>query len=391
MSLNNYEIKRILKIILLVFAFSIGFFSLWYTNNLVQKLELQERQKIETWANATRLMISPDFEGDPTFLFSLIQQNNTIPVILTDDEGNITGHRNLDSALLNQKGYFQRKIAHMESVNEPIKIEYIEGKTLTIYYENSLLLNQLRIYPYFQLGVIALFLAVSYFAFSYSRRSEQNKVWAGMSKETAHQLGTPISSLMAWVDYLEESKDHMSDKVLNEIKNDVNRLSLITERFSKIGSEPILEESSLLDVLKESIDYINSRTSEKVHINILEQDKMGKLKVDVNRPLFAWVIENLCKNAVDAMEGEGTINFSLISNPSKVIIDVSDTGKGISVSNFRTIFKPGFTTKKRGWGLGLSLVKRIIENYHQGKIFVKSSEIGKGTTFRIELKAKESL
>lgn len=386
MRLNSYEIKRIVKIVLLVFAFSIGFFSLWYTNILVNKLELQERQKIETWANATKMIISQDFEGDPSFLFAIIQQNNTIPVILTDHEGNITGHRNLDSNFIEDEGYIRRKIEEMKEVNDPIEIEYIEGKSLIFYYENSVLLNQLKIYPYFQLGVIALFLAVSYFAFSYSRRSEQNKVWAGMSKETAHQLGTPISSLIAWVDYLEDSKSVPSEKVLGEIKHDLNRLELITERFSKIGSEPVLEEYTLKEVLDESVNYINSRTSDKVQIRLRNPDMMELTNVAVNKPLFAWVVENLCKNAVDAMEGEGDITFSLEEHPSKVILDVTDNGKGIASSNYSTIFKPGFTTKKRGWGLGLSLVKRIIENYHSGKIYVKSSELGVGTTFRIELR-----
>lgn len=385
LNLNNYEIKRIWKIVLLVFAFLIGFFSLWYTNTLVQKLEAQEKQKIQTWANATRLLISPDFDGDPTFLFELIKQNNTIPVILADDQGNITSYRNLDSTLIEEEGYFQQKIAHMKTVTDPITIEYVEGKTITIYYENSKLLNQLKIYPYFQLGVIALFLAVSYFAFSYSRRSEQNKVWAGMSKETAHQLGTPISSLIAWVDYLAESETKPSDKVIAEIKNDLNRLELITERFSKIGSEPVLEQSDLFAVLEDSVEYINSRTSDKVDISIVNPDEMRRRQVAVNQPLFAWVIENLCKNAVDAMEGAGQITFKLLNNANKVIIDVTDTGKGIPLGQQKTIFKPGFTTKQRGWGLGLSLVKRIIENYHNGKIYVKSSELGKGTTFRIEL------
>lgn len=386
MRLNNYEIKRIVKIVLLIFAFSIGFFSLWYTNQLVNKLELQERQKIETWANATKMIISQDFEGDPSFLFAIIQQNNTIPVILTDEDGNITGHRNLDSALVDNESYLRSRLEEMKEVNDPITIEYVEGKSLIFYYENSVLLNQLKIYPYFQLAVIALFLAVSYFAFSYSRRSEQNKVWAGMSKETAHQLGTPISSLIAWIDYLEESKTIPSEKVLKEIKHDLNRLELITERFSKIGSEPVLEEYSLKEVLEESVNYINSRTSDKVHIALSNPDLMELTNVAVNKPLFAWVVENLCKNAVDAMEGEGEIKFRLEDHPTKVILDIADTGKGIPSGNHATIFKPGFTTKKRGWGLGLSLVKRIIENYHNGKIYVKNSELGVGTTFRIELK-----
>jgi signal transduction histidine kinase len=235
--------------------------------------------------------------------------------------------------------------------------------------------------------VIALFLGVSYFAFSYSRTSEQNKVWAGMSKETAHQLGTPISSLMGWIDYIKESDANISLKVLKEMEHDMNRLELITERFSKIGSEPSLTEYNLLEVLDESVSYINARTSEKVSIAIRDSEKFEGVNVAVNKPLFAWVVENLCKNAVDAMEGKGDIWFEMAGiGDEQIQFDVVDTGKGVPSNKFKTIFKPGYTTKKRGWGLGLSLVKRIIENYHSGKIYVKSSEVGKGTRFRIELK-----
>ena len=391
MKLNNYEVKRVLKVVLLLFAFLIGFFSLWYTNNLVDKLEDQERQKIQTWANTTRLIASPDYDGDVNFLFEqIIEANTTIPVILTDNDGNITGKRNLDAQEEDNKYYLDRKIAEMRKENEPIEIEYLEGEKITLYYENSLLLNQLRFYPYFQLGVIGLFLAVSYFAFSYSRTSEQNKVWAGLSKETAHQLGTPISSLLGWVDYLKESDSNIPKRVIDEFAKDIERLNLITERFSKIGSEPILASANLLEVLNESIEYINSRTSEKVAIAIQNPELLKEINILVNRPLFAWVIENLCKNAVDAMSGEGEIYVELIEHNGKVIFDVVDNGKGIPSNKFKTIFKPGFTTKKRGWGLGLSLVKRIVENYHNGKIYVKSSEIGKGTRFRIELKTPKS-
>jgi two-component system, sporulation sensor kinase E len=389
--LNNYEVKRVLKVVLLLFAFLIGFFSLWYTNNLVDKLEDQERQKIQTWANTTRLIASPDYDGDVNFLFEqIIEANTTIPVILTDNDGNITGKRNLDAQEEDNKDYLDRKIAEMRKENEPIEIEYLEGEKITLYYENSLLLNQLRFYPYFQLGVIGLFLAVSYFAFSYSRTSEQNKVWAGLSKETAHQLGTPISSLLGWVDYLKESDSNIPKRVIDEFAKDIERLNLITERFSKIGSEPILASANLLEVLNESIEYINSRTSEKVAIAIRNPELLKEINILVNRPLFAWVIENLCKNAVDAMSGEGEIYVELIEHNGKVIFDIIDNGKGIPSNKFKTIFKPGFTTKKRGWGLGLSLVKRIVENYHNGKIYVKSSEIGKGTRFRIELKTPKS-
>ncbi|MFT6111415.1 MAG: signal transduction histidine kinase [Bacteroidia bacterium] len=388
LKLNNYEIKKVLKVVLLVFAFLIGFFSLWYTNTLVEKLEIQEREKIALWADATRLAVSSDFDENVEFYRSIIAANTTIPVILTDDKGNINGMVNIDSSGKNLS-FLQDKIAMMKEQNEPIVIELYEGYRNFIYYENSKLLNQLRIYPYFQLGVIALFLAISYFAFSYSRTSEQNKVWAGMSKETAHQLGTPISSLMGWLDYLREREGDVKvpDKALVEMQHDMDRLGLITERFSKIGSEPSLTVYNLYEVLEESVSYINSRTSQKVAISIKNIDVFQTIDVAVNKPLFAWVVENLCKNAVDAMNGEGAIWFEVSGTGDEVIqFDVVDNGKGISANRHTTIFKPGYTTKKRGWGLGLSLVKRIVENYHRGRIYVQSSEVGKGTRFRIELR-----
>lgn len=385
MKLNNYEIKGVIKVVLLVFAFLIGFFSLWYTNTLVNKLESQEREKIATWANATQLITSPEAEGNLNFLYEIIQANTTIPVILTDSNGVVNQFRNIEAFKMENEVWVADKIAEMKKQNEPFEIEFMGGKQL-IYYENSNLLNQLRIYPYFQLAVIALFLVMSYFAFSYSRTSEQNKVWAGMSKETAHQLGTPISSLMAWLDYLKESDADVPQKVITEMEHDMDRLGLITERFSKIGSEPSLTFYSLYEVIEESVSYINSRTSDKVSISIRDQEKFKEAQVQINKPLFAWVVENLCKNAVDAMEGEGEIVFSLRGlRDNKVQIDISDTGKGVPSNKFKTIFKPGYTTKKRGWGLGLSLVKRIVENYHKGKIYVKSSELDKGTVFRIEI------
>lgn len=385
MKLNNYEIKGVIKVVLLVFAFLIGFFSLWYTNTLVNKLESQEREKIATWANATQLITSPEAEGNLNFLYEIIQANTTIPVILTDSNGVVNQFRNIEAFKMGNEAWVADKIAEMKKQNEPFEIEFMGGKQL-IYYENSTLLNQLRIYPYFQLAVIALFLAMSYFAFSYSRTSEQNKVWAGMSKETAHQLGTPISSLMAWLDYLKESDAEVPQKVITEMEHDMDRLGLITERFSKIGSEPSLTICSLYEVIEESVRYINSRTSDKVSIFIRDQEKFKEAQVQINKPLFAWVVENLCKNAVDAMEGEGEIVFSFQGiRDTKVLIDISDTGKGVPSNKFKTIFKPGYTTKKRGWGLGLSLVKRIVENYHKGKIYVKSSVLDKGTVFRIEI------
>lgn len=386
MRLNNYEIKGILKVVLLFFAFFIGFFSLWYTNNLVEKLAEREQGKIATWADATRLIGTAEADVDVNFLFEIVEANTTIPVIVTNQKGEVTGHRNLDSSGYNGSDFMRTTIAHMKEQNDPIYIEVADGEPIILYYENSKLLNQLRVYPYFQLGVIALFLAMSYFAFSYSRTSEQNKVWAGMSKETAHQLGTPISSLMGWLDYIKEAEGKIPERVVKEMDHDLNRLGLITERFSKIGSEPALDKHDLFEVLDESVSYINKRTSEKVNIAISNSDEMDQETIYVNKPLFAWVVENLCKNAVDAMEGVGSITFELQpGKEDKVILDVLDTGKGVPSNKFKTIFKPGYTTKKRGWGLGLSLVKRIIENYHKGKIYVKSSEIGKGTRFRIEL------
>jgi two-component system, sporulation sensor kinase D len=387
LKLNNYEIKKVLKVVLLVFAFLIGFFSLWYTNTLVEKLEIQEREKIETWASATKEISIT--EGDVSFLFKIIEANTTIPVIHTTQDGEIKGFRNLDTSQTHIPNFISTKVAQMKSENEPIVIEYSEGEFDVIYYENSKLLNQLRIYPYFQLGVIAIFLGMSYFAFSYSRTSEQNKVWAGMSKETAHQLGTPISSLMGWLDYLREREGDVKvpDKVLVEMQHDMDRLGLITERFSKIGSEPSLTVYNLYEVLEESVSYINSRTSQKVEISIKNIEIFQTINVAVNKPLFAWVVENLCKNAVDAMDGEGAIWFEVSGTGDEMIqFDAVDTGKGIPANRHTTIFKPGYTTKKRGWGLGLSLVKRIIENYHSGKIYVQSSEVGKGTRFRIELR-----
>jgi signal transduction histidine kinase len=388
LKLNNYEIKKVLNVVLLIFAFLIGFFSLWYTNTLVKKLENQEREKIALWADATRLAVSSDFDENVEFYRSIIAANTTIPVILTDDQGNINGMVNIDSSG-KDSDFLQKKIAMMKKQNEPIVIELYEGYRNFIYYENSKLLNQLRIYPYFQLGVIALFLGMSYFVFSYSRTSEQNKVWAGMSKETAHQLGTPISSLMGWLDYLKERKgdNKVMHKVLAEMQHDMDRLGLITERFSKIGSEPSLTVYNLYEVLEESVSYLNSRTSQKVEISIKNIDIFRTIDVAVNKPLFAWVVENLCKNAVDAMNGEGAIWFEVSGTGDEVIqFDVVDNGKGIPANRHTTIFKPGYTTKKRGWGLGLSLVKRIVENYHRGKIYVQSSETGKGTRFRIELR-----
>ncbi len=387
--INSYETKRILKIILLVFAGAIGFLSLWYTNNLVKELEGEERAKAKMWADATKLLLSPDYEGDVDILLEIVRANNTIPVILMDNNGNITGSRNLDSSLMEKPGYLEAMVQKMAQSNEPMEIEYVEGANIKVYYENSILLTKLKYYPYFQLSIIALFLAVSYFAFSYSRRSEQNQVWVGMSKETAHQLGTPISSLMAWLDYIKESDSNLPAMVIEEMDRDIERLLLITERFSKVGSEPVLEKHDLIECINQTVNYLKARAPSKVQFEL--QMPQLPMYAMVNVPLFAWVIENVTKNAIDAMDGNGKIIFKVKMGTKDILFDIIDNGKGVPKSKFETIFKPGFTTKKRGWGLGLSLVKRIVENYHRGQIFVKESIPNEKTVFRVVLKSPENL
>jgi signal transduction histidine kinase len=385
--MNSYQNKRLLKMMLLFIAMLIVGLSLWYTNNLVNKLKAEELSRVKVWAEATRSIagasISEDM--DVSFELSVIKENNTIPVIVTLQDGSIIAQRNLDSLLENDKEYLKTKIIEMETQNEPLIIGTDEGQTITVYYENSILYDQLKLYPFAQLTIIGIFLVLSYLAFNYSRSSEQNQVWVGMSKETAHQLGTPISSLSAWMDLIKLNDGVISEEITNEINIDIRRLELITERFSKIGSEPILEPNNLVAVVSETVDYLQKRLSSriKMHFDFEEENMVAK----VNVPLFAWVIENITKNAADAMEGEGSLTFKLFRKDGLVALDISDTGKGISSSQFKTIFKPGFTTKKRGWGLGLSLVKRIVNNYHGGNIFVKESIPFKKTTFRILLKS----
>lgn len=381
--MRMYEQKIWWKRLLFVIAVLIGALSLWYTHKLVNKLALEEEKKVLLWANATKQLINA--EGDINFLLDIIKDNETIPVILVDDEGNITAHRNLDSARAENAEYLKRQLEQMKEQHEPIRILYDEkhNKFNYLYYKNSIILTQLKEYPYYQLSIIAVFITVAYLAFSYSRRSEQNQVWVGMSKETAHQLGTPISSLMGWINLLRETDEAAKPELLNELENDVKRLELITERFSKIGSAPMLQGELMTEVLNNAVHYLRTRTSDKVKFSVTANDT--DIVAQLNVPLFEWVIENLCKNAIDAMQGEGEINIRISREHHKVLIDIQDTGKGIAPSKFKTVFKPGYTTKKRGWGLGLSLAKRIIEEYHKGKIFVKESTPDKGTTFRIVL------
>jgi signal transduction histidine kinase len=502
--LNIYEQKRRWKWILFIVAVIIVTASLWYTNILVQKISRDERQKLSFWADAiqrkahfvgytenfflkikveeqkrvrqlalaTQKLVSSEPNADLTFYGEIIDDNTTIPVILTDDQQNIIGARNIDfdrdtvkkfegkikepftkypPVLIhyypNNTNYFYysdsrlftelrvvlndlienffaevvlnsasvpviitdssrrhviafgnldslqmkdtakvaKLIAHMETENTPIELQLENIGKNYIFYQSSFLLTQLRYYPLFQLGIIAIFLFISYMLFSTARRSEQNQVWVGMAKETAHQLGTPISSIMAWLELMR--MQNMDQQTVTELDKDVRRLGTIAERFSKIGSAPSLKEDNIVRIIYDTVEYLKPRTSRKVNFSInlpVNHDVI----VPVNAGLFEWVIENLCKNSIDAMSGSGDIAINIAEEGSNVVIDLTDSGKGISRANFKTIFQPGYTSKKRGWGLGLTLAKRIISEYHKGKIFVRSSVINEGTTIRIVLKKK---
>ena len=382
--MNIYTRKQRWKFILLVIALLIGVGSLLYTNQLVKKLSEEEKKKVELWAEATRQISDINTKPeDISFTLSVLTNNTTVPVILTDEKKLIISTRNLDSLLADDEKYLVEQLHLMAEQHEPIEIAFAENQKNYIYYKDSYNLTQLRYYPYFQLMVIALFLIVSYIAFSTSRKAEQNQVWVGMAKETAHQLGTPLSSLMAWLEFLKSKPD--PDGYTIELEKDVNRLNTITERFSKIGSAPALKKENLTLVLENSISYIKSRSSSLVNFD-LQNSQSYDVEAPLNVALFEWVLENLFKNAIDAMSGEGKITIKITDQQQFAYIDISDTGKGIAKSKYKTVFKPGYTSKNRGWGLGLSLSKRIVEEYHSGQIFVKSSELNKGTTFRIVLK-----
>ena len=379
---------RQVKIILVVAAVLISVASLFISQYLVRDLSIEERHKMEVWAEAMRSLNNADENTDLNLVLKVIDGNNTIPVIVLDKDGEASTFRNIS---LEGKDYEDsmrcaaEKGQSMLKAGNAVKIYLDENGTddfINVCYDDSVMIKRLHSWPYIQLGIVMVFVVVAIFALLTSKRAEQNKVWVGLSKETAHQLGTPISSLMAWTEILKET--YPDDDLLPEMDQDVRRLQLIADRFSKIGSMPELTPTNLSDVMGHVVEYMNRRTSAKVvmHTEMPEEDVIA----DINPSLFEWVIENLCKNAVDAMEGEGSITLHLERLEGKVVIDVTDTGKGIKKKDLRNVFTPGFTTKKRGWGLGLSLAKRIVEEYHKGKIYVKSSEVGKGTTFRIELK-----
>jgi len=380
---NIYSQKQRWKKVLVAIALVIGIGSLLYTNQLVNRLALQERHKVELWAKGTKFLAnSADQNADLSFVFEVVKSNTTIPLVLTDGEDRIISIRNYDEEKSQDPAYQQEQLRKIKGRNVPIEIELYGGTKNFIHYDNSDLYYQLKYYPYVSLGIISIFILVAYFAFSFARKAEQDQVWVGLAKETAHQLGTPLSSLIAWIEYLRLKE--VDSATLDDMAKDVSRLETITERFSKIGSVPDLVPVNLAMVLHDSLDYMQTRSSKKVVFS-LKVDEIQNAQVPMNIPLFAWVIENLCRNAIDAMGGSGAIDVVAVDLDSKVVIDVSDTGKGIARSKFETVFQPGYTSKKRGWGLGLSLTKRIVEQYHGGKIIVSHSEIGKGTTFRITL------
>ena len=380
------KIRRV-KIIFVLTAILVAISSLFVSKTLTDNLKREEHGRMEVWAEAMKSLSKADGNTDLSLVLKVLNENDYIPVILLDRRGNVTDYRNVSLRGANRADSLRdaRQLA-LNWIAEGhvirVTIDNVDNSYINVCYDESLILKRLTIFPFVQLAVVVIFVVLAVFALLASKRAEQNRVWAGLSKETAHQLGTPISSLMAWVEVLKE--EYPDDTLIPELDKDVSRLRLISDRFSKIGSKPELAIVSLQEVLAHVVDYIDRRTSHNVVIRCQLPDH--DVMVNINAALFEWVIENLCKNAVDAMNGgPGTISIAVMETGQKVAIDVVDTGKGISKKNIKNVFRPGFTTKKRGWGLGLSLAKRIIEEYHKGRIFVKSSEVGVGTTFRIEL------
>lgn len=382
-----YISKQRWKFFLFVAAIGIGFLSLYITNSLVEELSQEERKKIELWAEAIRQLSEIDNFEDTLQNYSMVLQvidnNTTVPVILTDENGKVIAYRNIDYSTFDTEGELQGTLSEMMASKEPIDVKLSEDVSHRLYYRDSTTLMRLNYYPYIQLSIIILFIGVSYYTFSQSRKSEQNRVWVGMAKETAHQLGTPTSSLLAWKEIL--GGYNLPSEMVEEFSKDVSRLEKIVDRFSKIGAKPLLKPANIVEVMDRTIQYLRNRTSKKIEFNKSYNDQV-EIIAPINDTLFEWVVENIAKNAVDAIETAGSVTFAVSESASAIYIDISDTGKGIPRKHFKTIFQPGFTTKQRGWGLGLSLSKRIVESYHSGKIFVSHSEIDKGTTFRIQIR-----
>lgn len=374
---------RTIKFVLIIIAVALGVASLVFSNHLVSDLADEEEARMEIWTEAMRTLNNADEGTDLNLVLTVIRGNSTIPVIVLDNKGGIDSYSNVHIQGSDTLGHLMQAAAAMREAGHIIRMDLDEpGEYYDVCYDDSLILKRLEAYPFMQFAVFAVFVAVALFALLSMKRYEQNRVWVGLSKETAHQLGTPISSLMAWTEMLRAT--YPDDELIPEMSSDVHRLEVIAERFSKIGSLPETTPENLNEVLLRVTDYIGRRSSDHVSIQVRQPER--PIMVRMCSPLFEWVIENLCKNAIDAMNGEGSIAIHVAQTAERVYIDVEDTGKGIAKSHFQSVFSPGFTTKKRGWGLGLSLAKRIVESYHKGRIFVKHSELGKGTTFRIELR-----
>ncbi|MDE6146411.1 MAG: ATP-binding protein [Muribaculaceae bacterium] len=395
--INLYSLRRRGTVAFMLATVIVAGVFLWVSDSIVRDLSEQERQRMQIWADATRQIASADSSTDLDFLLSIIKGNNTIPVILVDDDDNILDHLNFSLPEMSDtlppwvltpanETYLRERLEELKHGPNVIHIIIAPGLNQHLYYEDSLLLRKLSMYPYVQLIVMAAFVFVVYYAVSASKKAEQNKVWVGLSKETAHQLGTPISSLMGWVALLPDYG--VPDDVTEEMGKDARRLETIASRFSKIGSPPAMQTENLNDVIGDALAYMRSRISSGVRLT--ESLSPEPLAVSLSRPLLEWVMENLIKNAVDAMEGHGSLHVATFIDGKNAIVEVTDSGKGIERKNFKTVFNPGFTTKKRGWGLGLTLAKRIVETYHHGKIFVKASDPGVATTFRVVLPTSDS-
>ena len=381
--------NRTISWIILVFALLFVGTSVWFTQRLSRQFAEIEKQRMEVWAEATRQLVIADENTDISLYSSIIEANTTIPVYMTDADFHVILTRNVPEPKKDVEAFYQDKIEHLRESQTPIEVHVSSGVTQYIFYEESSLLRQLRFFPWVQMLVVLSFIAllVTYIITSY--RNEQNRVWVGLTKETAHQLGTPISSLNGWLELLRTR--YPEDDLLPDVATDINRLQLVAERFSRIGSAPTLQPTDLRQVVEQTYAYMRTRISNKVdmELKIDLPAESGETVVQADAPLMAWVVENLIKNAVDAMNGRGWIGLHLLREGETVILDVTDTGKGIERKRYTQVFRPGYTTKSRGWGLGLSLCKRIVEEYHRGKIFVHQSVVGKGTTFRVVLRCAE--
>lgn len=355
--------------------------SVLFTNNLARQLAAEEHRKIAIWAEATRQFISADDDTDIDFVSSIIEENTTIPVYMVDAEGNLLITRNVPDSTDNQRTKALKTVKSLKEKQEPIEVRISDDIVQYIYYDESSLLKQLYWFPYIEFLIIVIFILIVLYAYRNAQKNEQNRLWVGLSRETAHQLGTPISSLNAWIELLKTDYPH--DSKIDEMQKDVDRLQTVADRFGKIGSVPDLQPENIVDVISDTIDYMKQRTSKKISYNFTSTSQY--IIASINKPLFQWVIENLCKNSIDAINGEGCITISIKQNKQKIEIDVTDTGRGIERSQQSRIFSPGFTTKQRGWGLGLSLSKRIVEEYHNGKLQLVESKQNVGTTFRITI------